>query len=100
MPSGLSRSANRSVIFRPGSPVDLEPDDAGEVLAHVEHVDARLGLGDRLRASSSAKARTGGAGMPLDDRIQLRRRRRPEPQRLSSKPGESQPRTAWAMRAS
>ena len=47
VPSGLSRSANRRVIFWPGSPWILSRGDAGEVLAQVKHINAGLGLGDR-----------------------------------------------------
>ena len=41
---------------------DLEPGHAGEVLAHVEHVDARLRLRDRFGPRARRMARTGGPG--------------------------------------
>src|SRR5262249_19147054 len=45
---------------------DLEPDDAGKVLAHVQHIGLRFGLGDRagLQLGEGAYRRT---GMPRDD---------------------------------
>ena len=77
--------------------VDLEPDDAGEVLAQVEHERPGLRLGDRLRLR--ARRRRAPAGRDATGRPDSARRRdRPGPSRLSSKPGASQP--VIALRAS
>ena len=96
MPSGLSRSANRRVIFRPGSPAALSRTTPAKFWpmssTYVPGFGSAIDFG-----FSSAKARTGGPGCHWTTGFSSAPRST-GCQPLSSNPGASQP--GIALRAS